>query len=70
LPRFSVRSITTSLNLQDDQTVIVGGMPENDYINGIPHSSSVKSGKDDRDLLVMITATIVDEAGNRVHYDK
>ncbi|HXA44615.1 MAG TPA: M56 family metallopeptidase, partial [Candidatus Angelobacter sp.] len=70
LPRFSVRSVTTSVNLQDDQTVIVGGMPENDYINGIPHSSSVKSAKDDRELLVMITATIVDEAGNRVHQDK
>lgn len=69
LPRFSVRSVTTSLNLQDNQTVIVGGMPENDYINGRPHSSSVKSGKDDRELLVMITATIVDEAGNRTHTD-
>jgi hypothetical protein len=29
----------------------------------------VKSGKDDRELLVMITATIVDEAGNRIHSD-
>ena len=44
-------------------------MPENDYINGIPHSSSAKSGKDDRELLVMITATIVDAAGNRIHTD-
>ncbi|HWY31917.1 MAG TPA: hypothetical protein VNX46_14245, partial [Candidatus Acidoferrum sp.] len=69
LPRFSVRKVTTNLNLQDNQTVIVGGMPENDYINGIPHSSSVKSAKDDRELLVMITATIVDEAGNRIHSD-
>jgi type II secretory pathway component GspD/PulD (secretin) len=67
LPRFSIRRVVTSLNLQDNQTVIIGGMPENDYINGMPHSSSVKSGKDDRELLVMITATIVDEAGNRVH---
>ncbi len=69
LPRFSIRQVTTSLNLADNQTVIIGGMPENDYNNGILHSSSVKSGKDDRELLVMITATIVDAVGNRVHKD-
>jgi type II secretory pathway component GspD/PulD (secretin) len=67
LPRFSIRKVTTNLNLQDGQTVLIGGMPENNYINGITHNSSMKSGKDDRELLVMITANIVDEVGNRVH---
>jgi hypothetical protein len=69
LPRFSVRKVTTNLNLQDGQTVIIGGMPENNDINGTPPGSSAKSGGDDRGLLVMITANIVDVDGNLVHPD-
>ncbi len=67
LPRFTVRQTVTSVNLWDNQTVIIGGLPQTTHVGG-----SVVPGKsktNDKELLIFITATIVDPAGNRVHSD-
>ena len=82
LPRFTVRQVVTTVNIWDNQTVVLGGLI----------SSSVQSTKDKipmlgdlplvgrlfqsqtktsvkKNLMIFVTATIVDPAGNRVHSD-
>lgn len=82
LPDFTVRQVVTSVNVWDNQTVVIGGLV----------SSSVQSQKDKvpvigdlpfvgrlfqsqskytlkNNLMIFVTATIVDPAGNRVHSD-
>ena len=68
LPRFSVRRVVTNLNLWDGQTAIIGGLTEKKYTLGQGNTEASKAG--DKELLVLITATIVDPAGNRVHTDE
>jgi beta-lactamase regulating signal transducer with metallopeptidase domain len=67
LPKFEVRKVVATLNLWDGQTVVLGGLPENVYLNG--KETTEKPKADDKELLIFITATIVDPAGNRVHSD-
>lgn len=82
LPSFTVRQVVTTVNVWDNQTVVIGGLV----------SSSVLSTKDKvpaigdlplvgrlfqsqqkttvkKNLMIFVTATIVDPAGNRVHSD-
>jgi general secretion pathway protein D len=82
LPDFTVRQVITTVNIWDNQTVVIGGLV----------SSSVTSTKDEvpvlgdipivgrlfqsqsknttkKNLMIFVTATIVDPAGNRVHSD-
>ena len=82
LPDFTVRQVVTTVNIWDNQTVVLGGLI----------SSSVQSQKDKvpmlgdlplvgrlfqsqskvsvkKNLMIFVTATIVDPAGNRVHSD-
>jgi len=82
LPEFTVREVATTVNIWDNQTVVIGGLI----------SSSVASTKDKvpvlgdiplmgrlfqseskdtlkKNLMIFVTATIVDPAGNRVHTD-
>ena len=82
LPKFTVRQVVTTVNIWDNQTVVLGGLI----------SSSVQSQKDKvpvlgdlplvgrlfqsqskvskkTNLMIFVTATIVDPAGNRVHSD-
>jgi type II secretory pathway component GspD/PulD (secretin) len=82
LPEFTVRQVVTTVNVWDNQTVVIGGLI----------SSSVQSTKDKvpviadlplvgrffqsqskstqkKNLMIFVTATIVDPAGNRVHSD-
>lgn len=82
LPKFTVRQVVTTVNVWDNQTVVIGGLV----------SSSVQSTKDKvpmlgdipllgrlfqsqskstvkKNLMIFVTATIVDPAGNRVHSD-
>jgi len=82
LPDFTVRQVVTTVNIWDNQTVVLGGLI----------SSSVKNTKDKvpmlgdlplvgrlfqsqskvsvkKNLMIFVTATIVDPAGNRVHSD-
>jgi general secretion pathway protein D len=82
LPDFIVRQVVTTVNIWDNQTIVLGGLI----------SSSVQSTKDKvpmlgdlplvgrlfqsqskisskKNLMIFVTATIVDPAGNRVHSD-
>lgn len=82
LPRFTVRQVITTVNIWDNQTIVLGGLI----------SSTVQSTKDKipvlgdlpllgrlfqsqskitkkKNLMIFVTATIVDPAGNRVHSD-
>jgi len=66
-PDFRVRQAAATVNLWDNQTVVIGGLPEKDYVNGKEvFDQSISS---DKELLVFVTATIVDAAGNRIHSD-
>ena len=82
LPDFSVRQVVTTVNMWENQTIVIGGLI----------SSSTASTKDKvpvlgdlplagrlfqstskmvlkKNLMIFVTATIVDPAGNRVHTD-
>jgi type II secretory pathway component GspD/PulD (secretin) len=82
LPDFIVRQVITTVNIWDNQTIVLGGLI----------SSTVQSTKDKvpmlgdlplvgrlfqsqskitskKNLMIFVTATIVDPAGNRVHSD-
>jgi type II secretory pathway component GspD/PulD (secretin) len=82
LPDFSVRQVVTTVNIWDNQTVVIGGLISSQVsttkdkvpvIGDIPlvgnlfQSSSKSTTK--KNLMIFVTATIVDPAGNRVHSD-
>ena len=66
-PRLTIHQVAATLNIWDNQTVFISGLPEKDYVSGKEVSGKSKSS--DKELLVFITATIVDPAGNRIHSD-
>ena len=82
LPDFSVREVVTTVNVWDNQTVVLGGLissqiqNENDKIpvlGDLPlvgklfQSQSKATTKNN--LMIFVTTSIVDPAGNRVHSD-
>jgi len=82
LPNFSVREVVTTVNVWDDQTVVLGGLisssiqTEKDKVpvlGDLPmvgtlfQSQSKTSVKNN--LMIFVTTSIVDPAGNRVHSD-
>ena len=82
LPDFTVRQVVTTVNVWDNQTVVLGGLIsstiQNDkqqvpvigdlpMVGGLFQSSSKTTQK--KNLMIFVTATIVDPAGNRVHSD-
>lgn len=82
LPEFSIQQVVTTVNVWDNQTVVIGGLissqvnSEKDAVpvlGDIPlvgrlfQSQSKKDVKNN--LMIFVTATIVDPAGNRVHSD-
>jgi len=82
LPDFTVRQVVTSVNIWDNQTVVIGGLISSQVTstkNKVPvlgdvpmigelfQSSSKTTTKEN--LMIFVTATIVDPAGNRVHSD-
>ena len=82
LPDFTVRQVITTVNVWDGQTVVLGGLitsqvvTEKDkvpVIGDVPflgrlfQSQSKSSVK--KNLMIFVTPTIVDPAGNRVHSD-
>jgi len=82
LPKFTVRQVVTTLNVWDNQTVVLGGLITSSVQNtknkvpvlgDLPlfgrffQSQSKATTKDN--LMIFVTATIVDPAGNRVHSD-
>ena len=80
LPDFTIRQVVTTVNVWDGQTVVLGGLisssvsstkDEVPIIGDIPffgkffQSESKQTIK--KNLMIFVTATIVDPAGNRVH---
>jgi beta-lactamase regulating signal transducer with metallopeptidase domain/tetratricopeptide (TPR) repeat protein len=66
-PHFTVRQVVATVNLWDGQTALLGGIPETNHVSGSVVTGNLKTS--DKELLIFITATIVDPAGNRVHTD-
>ncbi len=82
LPDFTVRQVVTSVNVWDNQTVVIGGLISSQVqtikdkvpaLGDLPvvgrlfQSQSKTTQK--KNLMIFVTATIVDPAGNRVHSD-
>jgi len=82
LPHFTVRQVVTTVNIWDNQTVVLGGLISSSVqsikdkipvLGDLPllgrlfQSQSKTSVK--KNLMIFVTATIVDPAGNRVHSD-
>lgn len=82
LPEFTIRQVVTTVNVWDNQTVVIGGLISSEIqstkdevpvIGDLPmigklfQSQSKTTQK--KNLMIFVTATIVDPAGNRVHSD-
>jgi general secretion pathway protein D len=82
LPHFRVRQVVTSCNVWDGQTIVLGGLISETItkisdkvpvLGDLPlvgrlfQSQSSDSTKDN--LVIFVTPTIIDPAGNRVHND-
>lgn len=82
LPAFTVKEVVTTVNIWDNQTIVIGGLISSatastkdkvPVIGDLPlvgnlfQSSSKSIVK--KNLMIFVTATIVDPAGNRVHSD-
>lgn len=82
LPDFTVRQVVTTVNVWDNQTVVIGGLISSQVqstkdkvpiLGDVPmfgrlfQSASKTTVK--KNLMIFVTATIVDPAGNRVHSD-
>jgi general secretion pathway protein D len=83
LPHYRVRQVVTSVNVWDGQTVVLGGLisetitkqkDEVPVLGDLPligrffRDESSQSAK--QNLMVFVTPTIIDPAGNRVHTDE
>jgi len=77
LPGFRVTEAKTTVNLRDNQTLLLGNLAST-FVNGNGNDATEskyfadkekKSGRTDKELLVFVTVTLVDAAGNRVHSD-
>ena len=67
LPKFTVRQVVATVNIWDGQTVVLEISESHSLVGGtVP---GTKPDFQDKEMLVFITATIVDPAGNRVHSD-
>lgn len=81
-PTFTVRQLVTTVNVWDNQTVVLGGLITStvqDTKNKLPVVGdlpllgrlfqSQSKVTDKHNLMIFVTATIVDPAGSRVHTD-
>jgi len=82
LPHFTVRQVLTTVNIWDNQTVVLGGLISSKVTNsrsklpvvadlplvGKLFQSQTKEAVK-KNLMIFVTATIVDPAGNRMHSD-
>jgi general secretion pathway protein D len=82
LPDFTVRQVITTVNIWDNQTVVLGGLISSTVLSekdkvpvlgdlplvGRLFQSQSKTSKK-KNLMIFVTSTIVDPAGNRVHSD-
>jgi general secretion pathway protein D len=80
LPEFTVREVTTTVNVWDGQTVVLGGLVDStlmDNKNTVPVLGDIpilgrlfqsdQKTETKRNLMIFVTATLIDPAGNRVH---
>lgn len=82
LPNFTVRQVVATVNVWDNQTVVLGGLISSQVqsqkdkvpmlgdlplIGSLFQSTSKTTQK--KNLMIFVTATIVDPAGNRVNSD-
>ncbi len=82
LPDFIVRQVVTTVNIWDNQTIVLGGLISSSVsstsdkipmLGDLPlvgrlfQSQSKTTQK--KNLMIFVTATIIDPAGNRVHSD-
>jgi general secretion pathway protein D len=82
LPDFTVRQVVTTVNVWDNQTVVLGGLISSQiqstkqqvpvvgdlpFLGRLFQSQSKTTQK--KNLMIFVTATLVDPAGNRVHSD-
>jgi general secretion pathway protein D len=82
LPDFIVRQVVTTVNIWDHQTIVLGGLISSSVqstkdkvpmLGDLPlvgrlfQSQSKTTSR--KNLMIFVTATIVDPAGNRVHSD-
>ena len=65
VPHYRTRQVIANVNVWDGQTVLLGGPMED---SDASQSQSTNSQRED--LMVFITATIIDPAGNRVHKEE
>jgi len=82
LPDFTVREVVTTVNIWDNQTVVLGGLISSQVqatkdkvplLGDLPlfgrlFQSQTKTTTK-KNLMIFVSATIVDPAGNRVHSD-
>jgi general secretion pathway protein D len=83
LPHFRLRQVTTSCIVWDGQTVVLGGLISDNvtrvkdqvpvlgdlpWVGRLFRSEQNQSSK--QNLLIFVTPTIIDPAGNRVHTDE
>jgi len=82
LPAFTVRQVITTVNIWDNQTIVIGGLISADtastkdkvpVLGDLPLVGnlfqSTSKTTDKKNLMIFVTSTIVDPAGNRVHSD-
>jgi general secretion pathway protein D len=82
LPLFTVREITTTVNVWDGQTVVLGGLVDSTLSNqkdtvpilgDVPilgrFFQSTQKTETKRNLMIFVTPMLIDPAGNRVHSD-
>ena len=82
LPRFRVRQVVSTVNVWDGQTVVLGGLIADSvssikdkvpilgdlpYVGRLFRSESKNTQK--KNLVIFVTPTIIDPAGNRMHSD-
>lgn len=80
LPRFRVRQATTGVRIRDGQTVVLGGMTARGtkrikdkvpVLGDVPLVGGLFRHENEQEvrknLLVFVTATLIDPAGNRIH---
>lgn len=82
LPEFTVKEVTTTVNVWDGQTVVLGGLVNstlNDEKDTVPFLGdipilgrlfqSVTKNETKQNLMIFVTSTLIDPAGNRIHSD-
>lgn len=83
LPRFTVRQVVTTVNVWDGQTVVLGGLISDKvqsikdkvpvlgdlpFLGRFFRSESKTTNK--KNLVIFVTPTMIDPAGNRLHTDE